>query len=819
LTEVTLQQRVEALERKLSESEQTIRSLLSGEIDTIVQQDGSTPLVLAAAQAQLRANEQLFRAVFDGAMDAMLIVDDSGYYADANPAACALFGLPRERLLGRSIGHFGVPTFRNAENWAKFLRDGRMEGQFRLTRSDGSERDIDFRATSNILPGLNLSVLRDMTERITERKRVEDALRASDRRYRRIVDNTLEGVWMYDAEGKTTFMNPRMAEMLGCRVEEVLGMPIFSFMHESLRATARSRVSRRKLGVEERGDFRLTRRDGSDLWVSIHANPLLDETGKFESALALLTDITDRRRADETRNRLASIVSSSDDAIISRGVDGIIRTWNRGAEKLTQYSAAEAVGQPITILYPPEQASALNVMRARVDGGQRLQFEMACVRKDGSRVDVAMTASVLLDDAELIQGVSIIARDITERLRSEAALHRSEEQLRQAQKMEAIGSLAGGVAHDFNNMLSVILSYTSMIVDELKPTDPLRADIEEVHKAGMRATVLTRQLLAFSRHQMLQPIVLDLNRVVSQIETMLSRLLREDIQLILLPAPLAGNVYADLGQIEQVITNLLVNARDAMPNGGSLTLETALVELDERYAAEHVGVAMGPYVTLTVTDTGTGMDAATQERIFEPFFTTKDSSKGTGLGLSTVYGIIQQSGGHIHVASEVGKGTTFTIYLPRTDRTQESELPVSAPSATLRGTETILLVEDEEQVLNVMSSILRKHGYRVLEARNGGEAFLVCEQFSGVIDLLLTDVVMLRMSGRQIAERLLCLRPAMKVLYVSGYTDDAIVHHGVFAAGVAFLQKPVLPATLLEKVRQLLDSSPPHSLPPREASA
>jgi two-component system cell cycle sensor histidine kinase/response regulator CckA len=787
------------------------------EIDTIVHPDDSTPSLLLAAQAQLRANEHMFRAVFDGAMDAMLIANDSGYYVDANPAATILFGLPRERLVGRFIGDFVDPILGSAETWAQFLRDGKLEGQFRLSRPDGSERDIDFRATANILPGLNLSVLRDMTE-ITERKRAEDALRASELRYRRIVDNTSEGIWMYDAAGTTTFMNPRMAEMLGCTVEDAVGEPIFTFMHESAGKAARIRVARRTLGIEERGDFLLRRRDGSDLWVSVHANPLSDESGKFEIALTLVTDITDRRRADETRNRLASIVASSDDAIISQGVDGLIRTWNRGAEKLTQYSAEEAVGQPITMLYPPEQMSRLGDLRRHVADAQRLQqFEMVCVRKDGTYVDVAVTSSVLVDDQDEVRGVSIIARDITERLRSEAAVHRSDEQLRHAQKMEAIGSLAGGVAHDFNNLLSVILSYTSLMVDELKPSDPLRADIEEVHKAGLRATVLTSQLLAFSRHQMLRPIVLDLNRIVSELETMLGRLLREDIQLTLLPAPRAGNVYADAGQIEQVITNLVVNARDAMPNGGSLTIETAFVVLDESYAAAHVGVLAGPYISMAVTDTGTGMDAATLERIFEPFFTTKDSTKGTGLGLSTVYGIIQQSGGHIHVDSEVGKGTTFTIYLPRTDRLIASELRAIVPLSTLRGTETILLVEDEEQVLAVMRAILRKHGYNVLEARNGGEAFLACEQFPGGIDLLLTDVVMPRMSGRQLAERLLRLRPAMKVLYVSGYADDAIVYHGVPAAGVAFLQKPVLPATLLEKIRQLLDSSSPLSAVSREA--
>jgi PAS domain S-box-containing protein len=652
---------------------------------------------------------------------------------------------------------------------------------------------------------------------ITGRKRAEEELRASDLRYRRIVDNTSEGVWIYDASSTTTFMNPRMASMLGWTVEEAIGQPVVAFMDESAREEARKRVERRKSGMSARGDFRLKRRDGSELWVSLHADPLLDQAGNIESSLVLVTDITERRRADETRNRLASIVASSEDAIISRGMDGIIQSWNRGAEKLTLYSAEEAVGKPLAMLFAPQQAEQMDLERKKVDGGETLvQLETTCIRKDGTNVDVSLTASVLKDDAGAVLGVSLVARDISERRKAEAALRRSEEQFRQAQKMEAIGSLAGGVAHDFNNLLSVILSYTRIIVDELKPSDPLAADLEEVHKAGLRATDLTRQLLAFSRQQLLQPVVLDLNQVVTGIEKMMGRLLREDIQLTLLTAPRIGKVLADPGQIEQVIVNLLVNARDAMPKGGNLTIETGSVVLDQTYAAEHAGVTAGPYVMIAVTDTGTGMDAATKQRIFEPFFTTKDKSKGTGLGLSTVYGIVQQSGGHIWVYTELGKGTTFKVYLPRTDRAAVTHVPPPPPTSTLRGTETILLVEDEKQVRIILRTILRKHGYNVLEAENGGEAFLLCEQFSAHIHLLLTDVVMPRMSGRQLAERLAERRPDMAVLFMSGYTDDTVVFHGVLEAGVDFLQKPIMPEPLLKKVRRVLDglSQPGVSTPP-----
>jgi two-component system cell cycle sensor histidine kinase/response regulator CckA len=405
---------------------------------------------------------------------------------------------------------------------------------------------------------------------------------------------------------------------------------------------------------------------------------------------------------------------------------------------------------------------------------------------------------------ERIRAANIsLQREVAERKRLET-------QLLQAQKMEAIGRLAGGIAHDFNNLLTAILGYADLMLTDLAAAAPLRQEIQAIQLAGERAAALTRQLLAFSRQQVLQPELLDLNTIVVILSQLLRRLIGEDIELITLLGPDLGWVKADPGQIEQVVLNLAINARDAMPHGGTVTIETANVELDANYARQHVGVKAGSYVLLAISDTGLGMDAETQSRIFEPFFTTKELGKGTGLGLAMVHGIVYQSGGHIGVYSEVGHGTTFKIYLPRAEERETVARPQPARARAPTGSETILLVEDDPSVRELAHTLLRRYGYAVLEAANGAAALELAQHYLGPIDLVITDVVMPGgLSGPQLVQQLVAQRPRLKVLYMSGYTDNAIVHHGVLDSDLAFLQKPFTPEVLARKVREVLDRAVP----------
>ncbi len=508
------------------------------------------------------------------------------------------------------------------------------------------------------------------------------------------------------------------------------------------------------------------------------------------------------RYAGSLEQRLRSVLESVPDVLYSVDPSLTERYYvSPACTSVLGHGPAELEADPklwLRCIHSEDQPRYSTELDGVVRTGRQASLEYRLRHPDGSLRRIRETIVPIADERGMVFRLDGIASDVTNE-------RRLEEQFRQAQKMEAVGRLAGGVAHDFNNLLTVITSYSELLLGDLESTDPRREDLEEIRKAAAGAAGLTRQLLAFSRQQVLEPRVLDLNEIVSGAGKMLQRLIGEDVALVTVLAPDLGAVKADPGQLEQVIMNLAVNARDAMPQGGKLTIETTNVDLDVTYTMEHTAVSPGPYVLLTVSDTGVGMDEETQRRIFEPFFTTKQTGTGTGLGLATVYGIVKQSGGFIWVYSEPGHGTTFKIYLPRVDEPAEAEQRGTTPQY-VHGTETVLLAEDAGPLRAVARQILKREGYTVLEAPDGKSALEGAAAHDGPIHLLITDVIMPEMSGRQLAERLKQQRPELKVLFVSGYTDDAIIRHGVLEPGIAFLQKPFSPELLARKVREVLDS-------------
>jgi two-component system cell cycle sensor histidine kinase/response regulator CckA len=508
----------------------------------------------------------------------------------------------------------------------------------------------------------------------------------------------------------------------------------------------------------------------------------------------------ERKRAEESLARLAAAVEQTADSIMITDAAGAIQYVNPAFERVSGYARDEALGRnPRMLKSGKVDASVYREMWATLARGEVWDGHFVNKRKDGSLFEESVTISPVRDAAGEVMNYIAVKHDLTQQ-------KRLEEQLLQSQKMEAVGRLAGGVAHDFNNLLVAINGYSELTLRRLPEGDPLRRNLEEIRKAGERAAALTRQLLAFSRKQVLQPKVVSLNDVVADIDKILRRVIGEDLELATVPDPGLGHVKADPNMLEQVVLNLCVNARDAMPRGGHLTVETENVFLEDEYAARHVGVRPGAYVVLSVTDTGTGMDEETRRRVFEPFFTTKEVGKGTGLGLSTVYGIVRQSGGNVCVYSEVGRGSVFKVYLPRVDAPSKECAPERDSLALPAGEEKILLVEDDRLVRNVAREIITLQGYTVLEAATQAEALRHCAA-NPDIALLLTDVVMPQVNGKELAGRLTALLPAMHVLFMSGYSET-VVHDGVLEEGLNFIQKPFTPAALLRKLREVLDSPP-----------
>ncbi len=817
------------------------------------------------AEQALRESEERYRLAVEGVTDyGIFTLDPTGHVTSWNVGVERLLGYPESEFLGRDGRSIFTPEDIEArapeEELGTALREGRAADQRWHVRRDGSR----FWANGVVTPirdedGAVRGFSKVMHDE-TEQKRMEDGLRFLVEASRVLAtsldhETTLENV--------ARLAVPAIADWCAIRLAADDGVPReIAYVHRDPAKLALLRELARRFPVDSGGEYghgkvvatgepdlvpeltdsmleaivkdreqlEMVRRLGMSSYMAVPVTVSGRHKGviSFASAesgrrygpsdLALAQELARRAavaienaelyremaqqrestRESEERFRLL-VESVRDYAIFMLDTEGRIASWNAGAERITGYSAAEVIGHHLSRFYMEEDITAGEPERELTiaAGEGRYEKEGWRVRKGGSRFWANVVVTAVRDRRGELLGFAKVTRDMTER-------RSLEEQLRQSQKMEAVGRLAGGIAHDFNNLLTAIMGYADLLLSDLAPEDPRREELDEIRKAADRATNLTRQLLAFGRRQVLSPKVLDLGALVTDMAPMLRRLIGEDIDLAISPAAEPVQVVIDPGQLEQVILNLVVNARDAMPDGGKLTVETDSVELDQEFVAEHLGVRPGPYVLLAVSDTGIGMDEETRLRLFEPFFTTKPQGRGTGLGLATVYGVVTQSGGAIWVYSEPGKGTTFKIYLPRVEAGERAAIP-QRQRAIERGTETVLVVEDDPGVRALITGVLARHGYSVLDAPDSTQGLLVAGQHSGSIDLLVTDVVMPGSSGAVLAQRLRLERPGVKVLFISGYTDDAIVHHGVLEPGVAFLEKPFTPAALAAKVREVLE--------------
>jgi two-component system cell cycle sensor histidine kinase/response regulator CckA len=773
-----------------------------------VSQSYGQALTVAEEQAEaVRASEEHYRSLFDSNPLPMWVHDaESPAFLAVNEAALHCYGYSREEFLAMTINDIlpaeDVPALLGTEKYASCGFSA--PSVWRHRKKDGTIINVEIISHSLNFAGSSAKIV--SANDITERRQAAEELRNSEERYRDLVENARDMIYTYDLKGTFTSINKAGERITGYTRQETPRMNFAQLVAPEYLEKARRALAGRLAGKEEMVyDLEIVAKDGRRIAVEVNAR-LVYQDGVPCGVQGIARDITERKRFEEALQRekeyTGHIISAAPTLIVGIAPDGTTTFINRAITRVTGHEPDEIVGQNWwRINYPGEEYRQVDQLLDEFKQGRGVvNYEMTLTTKGGGKRTISWNSvNRVNEQGEIIEIIGIGA-DVTER-------RELEDQLRQSQKMEAFGQLAGGVAHDFNNLLTVINGYSALLARWYSPGEPTRVSVEEIRKAGERAASLTRQLLAFSRKQVLQPKVLNLNSVVADVGKMLRRLIGEDIDLLTAPEPGLGQIKADPGQIEQVILNLAVNARDAMPQGGQLTIETANVYLDDEYARRHLFIQPGQYVMLAVSDTGCGMNAETRARMFEPFFTTKEQGKGTGLGLSTVYGIVKQSGGDIWVYSEIDKGTTIKVYLPRVAGAVGSDEARDTTAKLPQGCETVLLAEDEEPVRRIARVILEMNGYRVLEAGGGEEALSIYKRHDGQIDLVLTDVVMPQMSGRELVQMLEGLQPGIKVLYMSGYTDDAIVRHGLLDQEIAFLQKPFTPEALTCKVREVLDAS------------
>ncbi len=758
-------------------------------------------------QAEL-ALRRLQQAV-DTSGEAIFITDVKGTIMYVNPAFTALYGFTAEEVVGRTTPRILKSGLLEPAAYAAFWRNlgggQEVRGELLNRRKDGTIIAVESSASAILDESKRIAGFLGIQRDVSYRKEAEQALRASEARYRAVAQSAHDAIVTVDPAGLIVSWNGGAETIFGYTETEAVGQPLailIPIRHQEAHRTGFKRVvgggERHVIGasVELEG----VRKDGTEFPLELSLAMWESAEGIFVTGI--LRDITARVREQAALRLQSAALNAAANPMVITDRDGTIEWVNEAFTTVTGYSPGEAIGHGLRVLLDSgvhDDAFHAHVWETVLTGAA-WRGEMTSRRKDGSWYPEDVTMTPVKDTGGNVSHCIAIKRDLTE----EKARHA---QFLQSQKMESVGRLAGGIAHDFNNLLTVINNTADMASDNVREDDPIRADLEEIHRAGERAAALTAQLLSFSRKQIVKAEVVNLGTLVDDMRPMLERLIGEDLQLVVSPTHGVGSVRADTGQLEQVVMNLVINARDAMPTGGVLMIETRDVDLDAAFAAAHPPLRPGKHVVLVVRDRGIGMDEATRLRIFEPFFTTKGQGQGTGLGLATVYGIVEQSGGNITVESEPGQGTTFSIYLPRV----EGDAPAARLARTrkaIRGSETILIVEDDTALLRMSTRILRSAGYKVLMAAEGAEALRVLEYHDGPVDLLLTDVVMPGMGGRELAGWLADIRPEIKILYTSGYTDDAILRHGVLERTAHFISKPYKRADLTKKVRSVLDGPP-----------